>query len=196
MTDKIVKAVYDFLLKHNRPYSLNDVQNHTKEGKAGVTKALALLVEEGKVVEKTYGKQKIYYVNQDMLETLSDEELAELKEEIRVLSKRVSELSREDKRLDTELKNIHSLPSMAKLEQEEMELRKEMERYEIKPDPSQKVDENYDPEEHRRIKIIHRRVTRELEKRKSIIADALEMILDGSGKTKDDLIEEIGLEIP
>ncbi|XP_074601215.1 homologous-pairing protein 2 homolog [Brevipalpus obovatus] len=192
--DKTTKIVFEFLLKQNRPYSINEVQNHTKEGKAGITRALTLLVEEGKIIEKTYGKQKIYYVNQDLLETLSEEELSKLKNEIQELNKKVSDLSEAKKSLECNIKNIHSLPSMAELKQQELQLIEEIESFQV--NPSQNIDVNYDPDEFKKIKRIHQKVTAERQKRKSIVEEALDMMLESTGKTKDELIEDIGLEFP
>ena len=53
-----------YLIKQNRPYNATDLQANLKSkhnvGKTAVTKALASLASKGEIVEKEYGKQKIY----------------------------------------------------------------------------------------------------------------------------------------
>lgn len=58
------EAVLGFLENHNRPFSLNEVHQGIKGdfGKTAIQKALDSLVEEQKVKEKTYGKQKVKVV--------------------------------------------------------------------------------------------------------------------------------------
>lgn len=61
-TDKIL-AFFD---EHQRPYSVTDVQNAVKDiGKAAIQKAINELVEQGKLREKAYGKQKVYFLCQN-----------------------------------------------------------------------------------------------------------------------------------
>lgn len=60
-TDKVL-AFFD---EHQRPYSVTDVQNTIKDiGKAAAQKALNDLIEQGKLREKAYGKQKVYFLCQ------------------------------------------------------------------------------------------------------------------------------------
>uniref|UniRef100_A0A8C7XAR5 Homologous-pairing protein 2 homolog n=1 Tax=Oryzias sinensis TaxID=183150 RepID=A0A8C7XAR5_9TELE len=57
-----------YLNEKNRPYSAQDVfcnlQKQHGLGKTAVVKAMELLALEGKIKEKTYGKQKIYFADQ------------------------------------------------------------------------------------------------------------------------------------
>lgn len=57
-----------YLQEQNRPYSAQDVFGNLQRehglGKAAVVKALEQLAQQGKIKEKTYGKQKIYFADQ------------------------------------------------------------------------------------------------------------------------------------
>lgn len=62
--------ILGYLEKVNRPYSANDIllNLHKECGKSVVQKALDYLVDEKKVQEKTYGKQKVYSIIQQIQE--------------------------------------------------------------------------------------------------------------------------------
>uniref|UniRef100_A0A8U8C2R5 Homologous-pairing protein 2 homolog n=1 Tax=Geospiza parvula TaxID=87175 RepID=A0A8U8C2R5_GEOPR len=57
-----------YLREQNRPYSAQDafgnLQREHGLGKAAVVKALEQLAQQGRVREKVYGKQKIYFADQ------------------------------------------------------------------------------------------------------------------------------------
>lgn len=57
------ETILAFLLEHNRPFSINELQSGIKNqeeiGKAALQKALNTLVGSGKIKEKLYGKQKV-----------------------------------------------------------------------------------------------------------------------------------------
>lgn len=56
------KMVLDHLIKENRPFSAQDIANALtgKLGKTAIVNALDELAKEEKIIEKTYGKQKVY----------------------------------------------------------------------------------------------------------------------------------------
>ena len=55
------EAVLHYLNVQNRPYSAIDIFNnlHKAHGQTTVKKVLETLAADGKIVEKTYGKQKV-----------------------------------------------------------------------------------------------------------------------------------------
>ena len=62
MSSDCANAVLKYLVAQNRPYSATDVmQNLHKEfGKTAIQKALDELAVQGRILEKVYGKQKVY----------------------------------------------------------------------------------------------------------------------------------------
>ena len=56
------KLIYEHLVKANRPHSAQDVLTSfdNKIGKTAVTNALEELANDKKIIEKVYGKQKVY----------------------------------------------------------------------------------------------------------------------------------------
>uniref|UniRef100_A0A3B4FTB4 Homologous-pairing protein 2 homolog n=1 Tax=Pundamilia nyererei TaxID=303518 RepID=A0A3B4FTB4_9CICH len=64
-------VILAYLNEKNRPYSAQDVFSNLQKqhglGKTAVVKAMELLALEGKIKEKIYGKQKIYFADQSLL---------------------------------------------------------------------------------------------------------------------------------
>jgi len=81
MTDKEAKvAIKEYMIKQNRPYSLQNVLDNMqgRVKKSTGTKVLDDLSEEGVLTCKEFGKVKVYLANQDNFPTVSTEELAKL----------------------------------------------------------------------------------------------------------------------
>ena len=68
------KKILKYMTEQNRPYSATDVLNnlHKEIGKTQVIKSLESLASSGSLAEKVYGKQKIYFLNQNNLPTLGN----------------------------------------------------------------------------------------------------------------------------
>lgn len=71
------EAVLKYLKSTNRPYSANDIvlNLHKEFGKTAIQRALDALVQQEAVLEKVYGKQKVYVVKQSDDVDISEEEL-------------------------------------------------------------------------------------------------------------------------
>ena len=103
-----LKAVLDYLTVANRPYSTNDVflNLHKEHGKPSIQRVIDLMVTDGRLKVKVNGKQTCYFVNQDLLETCSEEELAALDEQCKVEEEKAKVLSDKVKVLETKLKSL------------------------------------------------------------------------------------------
>ena len=118
-----LKAVYDYLVSTNRPYSVNDIvmNLHKEHGKAAVQRVLDQMVEEDKLKIKLNGKQSCFYVNQERFETCSEQELAgldknysEIEEEVKVTGEKVKQA---DARLKVLAGSLTDAEARAQLEQ-------------------------------------------------------------------------------
>jgi hypothetical protein len=81
MTDKEAKvAIKEYMIKQNRPYSLQNVLDNMqgRVKKSTGTKVLDDLSAEGILTCKEFGKVKVYLANQDNFPTVSTEELAKI----------------------------------------------------------------------------------------------------------------------
>jgi hypothetical protein len=79
--DTKIKAE-EFMIKHNRPYSVQDILNSFQScmRKKQCEEALGQLVEEKVVSLKEYGKAKVYLVNQDRFPEVDNSLLEQLDE--------------------------------------------------------------------------------------------------------------------
>ena len=118
-----LKAVYDYLVSTNRPYSVNDIvmNLHKEHGKAAVQRVLDQMVEEDKLKMKLNGKQSCFYVNQERFETCSEQELAgldknysEIEEEVKVTGEKVKQA---DARLKVLAGSLTDAEARAQLQQ-------------------------------------------------------------------------------
>lgn len=188
--------VFDFLNRCNRPYSQNDIQANLKDfGKTAIVKALASLVEANKVVEKVYGKQKIYFVNQDLFAIADDEEMKELQAKVQSNVNEIGCLTKMLKEKDDKLKKIQTVPEKKDLEDQMAKVEKEIKS--LQSMISSNVHVPVPPEEFRKVKADHMKLTRELRKRKEVVQDSIDCILEAGffNGNKAALIEELNLNM-
>ncbi|XP_056642551.1 homologous-pairing protein 2 homolog [Diorhabda sublineata] len=191
------EAVLKFLEYHNRPYSANDIQSGVKGdfGKSAVMKALVFLVQKGKILEKTYGKQKIYCIIQNAIESSSDlqERLLELDRDINEKTLQLKELRDECKRKTKLVSDIKGKVSLTSALYRKVNLEKEIENIEnmlkgysdcelICSQKKQEVSKEFE------------KYLKEMKKRRRIGLDILNTILDSYPKTRKQLCEDIGIE--
>ncbi|XP_027949804.1 homologous-pairing protein 2 homolog isoform X7 [Eumetopias jubatus] len=95
-----------YLQEQNRPYSAQDVFGNLQRehglGKAAVVKALEQLAQQGKIKEKVYGKQKIYFADQDQFAMVSDADLQGLDAKIVALTAKVQSLQQSCRHMEAD----------------------------------------------------------------------------------------------
>lgn len=189
------KIVFEFLEKSNRPYSQNDIQANLKDfGKAGIVKALAVLVKEGRIIEKVYGKQKIYFVNQSLFQCEDDSSLQRLCAFVQASADDISVQTKLLKEIDDKLKKIQNVPTQQELEKQIEETKNEIELLKSMINAN-----NHAPvpqEEFSKVKAEHLKLTREIKKRKDVVRDVIDCILDsGYNGNRNTLIDDLDLEM-
>ncbi|KAG8446634.1 hypothetical protein GDO86_014183 [Hymenochirus boettgeri] len=102
--------ILKYLKNQNRPYSSQDVFSNLQRdyglGKSAVVKAMELLAQQGKIKEKIYGKQKIYFADQEQFPDVNDHELKNLDNQITELSTKVYNTQQNCRHLESELKDL------------------------------------------------------------------------------------------
>ena len=191
------EVVKKYLQDQNRPYSANDIfmNLHKEIGKTAVQKALDQLVEKGDIIEKTYGKQKVYVIKQeDNVARDFEKELDELDSNINDVSGKLSLTEEELKSLESQLRELQATPTTEEAEREytALEVRfnelKEklntLSQNTIRVSPVYKVEikKNYDNN------------IKAWRKRKRQCMDIIDSILEGYPKDKKALLEEVGIE--
>ena len=194
--DTCSKVLLEYLTKQNRPYNAGDIESNLKKdhgfGKSLVTRVLESLSVEGKVKEKTYGKQKIYFVVQTSDSTMSEEEITKMEHVVNMRKAEISDLAKEIKEMETAIHKRLSRPSAAQLRKDIAEEKEAIVKLKTKLGELKEITKGADPEKQKALKKKRDLRVGEWRKRKRIAMGILDTILEGYPKSKKALIEEIG----
>ncbi|XP_075027817.1 homologous-pairing protein 2 homolog isoform X2 [Calonectris borealis] len=187
-----------YLREQNRPYSAQDafgnLQREHGLGKAAVVKALEQLAQQGRVREKAYGKQKIYFADQEQLPAASDAELRGLDGQIAALSTKVQALQQSCRQMEAELKDLNSSLTSPEMAREIEELRKDCASYTEKLERIKSATNHVTPEEKEKVCREQKLYCKEWRRRKRMATELLEAVLEGYPKSKKQFFEEVGIE--
>lgn len=201
-------TIYTFFYYSNKPVILAEINLQFKNyKKTNVQKVLDDLVAKEKIFTKTIGKSKIYCLAQEMAfeidEDLYTDEIDKAQDQtvddkvIRYLqwnyAKHVDELNNiknENKELDLEL---HEFEGQLSIE----ELRRAIEGMQetIKEYSEEEKKEMISYKEFNDKKKDHALIKKELSKRTKIFKGIVEMVCDGCGIEKKDLLKNAGIEL-
>eukprot|EP00090_Calanus_glacialis_P036125 TRINITY_DN61614_c0_g1_i1.p1 TRINITY_DN61614_c0_g1~~TRINITY_DN61614_c0_g1_i1.p1 ORF type:complete len:212 (-),score=91.98 TRINITY_DN61614_c0_g1_i1:112-747(-) len=191
-----MKAVLEYLTAANRPYSTNDVflNLHKEHGKPAVQRVIDLMVTENKLKIKMNGKQSCYFVNQDSFTACSEEELAMLEtkcKEAEDLSKTCGDSAKQKeaklRSLTNSLTDSQAKEEVNRLEEENRQLL----------DRLSKLENNQElvsAEDKAKISLLHTTTVTLWKKRKRMATDVLDSVLESWPKTKQSLMEEVGVD--
>ena len=190
------KAVNDYLVTTNRPYSVNDIflNLHKEHGKAALQRCLDKLVAEEKLKVKVNGKQSCYFANQDLLETCSDQELESLDKKCSEVDQELRNVGENARQMEARLKTLRgSLTSqeaeveLGRLQETNTALRERL----LKLESNQTV---ISAEDRAKVVQLHSSAVTQWKKRKRMVSDVLDSVLEGWPKSKQSLLEEIGVD--
>ncbi|XP_023573733.1 homologous-pairing protein 2 homolog isoform X4 [Octodon degus] len=177
-----------YLQEQNRPYSAQDVFGNLQRehglGKAAVVKALEQLAQQGKIREKTYGKQKVYFADQDQFDTVSDADLQSLDTEIVALSAKVQGLQQSCRHMEAELKELTSALTTPEMQREIAQLKAECAGFQERLQGIKGAPVCVTPEEKEQVHRERRRLCREWRTRKRMAAELCDAILEGYPKSR------------
>ncbi|KAJ9467535.1 Homologous-pairing protein 2 [Diplonema papillatum] len=102
--DEAESRVLELLLRENRPYNAQLVSDNTAGSvkKPTAQKCLEDLVVKGQVKAKDFGKNRVYFPNQDLLPRLTAEEEAALDAQISEVKQEEANLTARYKKISTE----------------------------------------------------------------------------------------------
>ncbi|XP_065605247.1 homologous-pairing protein 2 homolog [Cyrtonyx montezumae] len=187
-----------YLREQNRPYSAQDVFGNLQRehglGKAAVVKALEQLAQQGHIREKAYGKQKVYFADQEQLPAAGDAELRVLDADIAARSAEVQALLQGCRQLEAELKDLNSAMTTLDMAREIEELRKDCATYAEKLERVKSVTNHVMPEEKEKVCSEQKLYCKEWRRRKRMATELLDAILEGYPKSKKQFFEEVGIE--
>ncbi|XP_061446344.1 homologous-pairing protein 2 homolog isoform X2 [Rhineura floridana] len=187
-----------YLQEQNRPHSAQDafgnLQREHGLGKTAVVKALEQLAQQGKIKEKVYGKQKIYFPDQDRFGSVSESELKGLDNEISELSCKVQTLQQNCRHMESELKELKGSMTTPEMVKEIEELKKDCANYTEKLERIKSAANHVTPEEKEKVYNEKKLYCREWRRRKRMATELLDAILEGYPKSKKQFFEEVGIE--
>ncbi|KAM4844202.1 homologous-pairing protein 2 homolog isoform 3-T3 [Thomomys bottae] len=175
-----------YLQEQNRPYSAQDMfGNLQKEhglGKTVVVKALEQLAQQGKIKEKSYGKQKIYFADQDQFDDVNDADLHGLDAKIVALTAKVQSLQQSCRHMETELKELTNSLTTPEMQKEIQELKKECAGYTERLKNIKAATNHVTPEEKEKVYRERQQYCKEWRKRKRMATEMCDAILEGYSK--------------
>jgi 26S proteasome regulatory subunit (ATPase 3-interacting protein) len=194
-----IDQVLTFFNKRNRPYSVQDISSafQNELNKSTVQKAIDQLVEDGRLLEKPFGKSKIYFLDQKAMTEVGADEIRQLDQELDKAKRELDELKsalKTKEALYVSLTAGMSLDDLeAQLKGHEKKLAEMLEKTKkMQSGDSIKKKDKLDEKEN--VRDMHKKLTSETRKRKRIAVDIVESILEGYPKSKKMLLEEIGIE--
>ena len=189
-------AIKNYLEKQNRPYSAIDIFNnlHKEFGKTAVVKALETLVEQEQIIEKIYGKQKVYAPLQDQYGEFDENEIKSLDVKIAEMNESLGILQQQSKQQESQINSFGKEMTTATLVQTVQNLKKE--NFDLNKQIDKLKSETTLMTKEERQKLYERKTKMEThwKKRKRIANDIMNCILEGYPKPKKQLIEETGVE--
>ncbi|XP_068560566.1 homologous-pairing protein 2 homolog isoform X1 [Cebidichthys violaceus] len=196
--DNGATLILAYLNEKNRPYSAQDVfcnlQKQHGFGKTAVVKAMELLALEGKIKEKAYGKQKIYFADQSQFTNVNEADLKAMDCQISQLSAEVQSLTQSCRQLDAELKELSSSLTAEEMMSEIRELKAECSGYRARLEKIKSATNHVTPEEKEKVYKDRDVYVKEWKKRKRLASDMMDSILEGYPKSKKQFLDEVGVE--
>ncbi|KAK6470223.1 homologous-pairing protein 2-like protein isoform X1 [Huso huso] len=190
--------ILNYLNVKNRPYSAQDVFGNLQKqhglGKTAVVKAMELLAQQGKIREKVYGKQKIYFADQSQFTDVSDTELKSMDGKISELNSQIQGVQQDCRQLDAELRGLNSSMTTKELISEIEELKKECVESKQRLERIKNATNHVTPEEKEKVYKERSQFVREWKKRKRLTNDIMDAVLEGYPKSKKQFLEEVGIE--
>ncbi|KAJ1729928.1 PSMC3 interacting protein [Coemansia biformis] len=189
------KAVLDYLVKVNRPYSANDIssQLHGLVSPVQAKKVLNDLADDGRIQRKANGKQQIFYATQGDTEVPSVEEAEEEEESIGELEQQLSRLKDENKVLAGRLQGLTTALTDDQMRERIAELGLESKTNEERL-AQLRSGEVISPEEKAQIEAEHAAMVKHWKARKRMFKNATDTIGEGYPGKMSVLFEELGVE--
>ncbi|XP_029013899.1 homologous-pairing protein 2 homolog [Betta splendens] len=196
--DNCGPLILAYLNEKNRPYSAQDVfcnlQKQHGLGKTAVVKAMELLALEGKIKEKTYGKQKIYFADQAQFKEVSDADLKEMDRQLSELNADAHALTQSCRQLDAELKELTSSLTTEEVISEIQQLKGECSGYRTRLEKIKSAANHVTPEEKEKVYKERNIYVKEWKRRKRLASDMIGAIMEGYPKSKREFLDEVGVE--
>ncbi|CAK8698473.1 unnamed protein product [Clavelina lepadiformis] len=196
MSNEAEKDILEYMKSQNRPYSASDVflNLHKKHGKTAVVKAMENLSEQGKLLEKVYGKSKIYVVHQSQFPEVADIDLQKLDEEVTKLDRQITDTNSRFATVNAECQKVQASLTTSKVLANIEIINSEIEILEKRLAELKCNGPCMDPVKKNTMVDEHKLNISQWRKRKKMTTDLMNAVLEGYPKSKRQFLEEVGLE--
>ncbi|CAA7259152.1 unnamed protein product [Cyclocybe aegerita] len=118
--------VLEYVKKMNRPYGAVDVAANLKGAvpKTATQKILVALAEKGELTQKVYGKTTFFVYNQEKIDSLPPDKIADLKSELAKIEGENKALAAEVKSHSSELAKIKATPTDEEIDRQIADVQK------------------------------------------------------------------------
>nr|AGH55780.1 Hop2 [Brachionus calyciflorus] len=172
--------VLDYLVEQNRPFSAQDITNNLdgKLGKTVITNALEKLAADNRIIEKVYGKQKVYMALQKIDTVNIKGQLRDLDEKIITSGAELNRIKQDNLKIESQLKSYGDKIPIKELESRISDVNSEIQDLEkrIKLLKSSNLDKEIE------------KYAKQWRKLKRIGKEMMDSILDNCNVKKKDLI--------
>ncbi|XP_078280683.1 homologous-pairing protein 2 homolog [Rhinoraja longicauda] len=190
--------ILKYLTDQNRPYSAQDIFGNLQQehhfGKTAAVKALEQLAQDGKIKEKVYGKQKIYFADQGQFTVVGEADLKTLDKQIGEQSEKLQNLQQSCRQMEAELKELNNSMTTQEMSVEIAALKQECPLYREKLWKIKSASNHVTPEDKEQVHNERKRYIKEWRKRKRMATDLIDAVLEGYPKNKKQFYEELGIE--
>ncbi|XP_067332093.1 homologous-pairing protein 2 homolog isoform X2 [Channa argus] len=155
---------------------------------------MELLAIEGKIKEKIYGKQKIYFADQAQFKDMNDTDLKAMDCQLSELNTEALSLTQTCRQLDAELKELNNSLTTEEMMSEIQQLKEEYSSYRVRLEKIKSATNHVTPEEKEKVYKEQKVYVKEWKKRKRLASDMINAILEGYPKSKKEFLEEVGVE--
>ncbi|XP_078385679.1 homologous-pairing protein 2 homolog [Cetorhinus maximus] len=191
-------VILKYLNDQNRPYSAQDVFGNLQRehgfGKTAAVKALEQLTQDGKIKEKVYGKQKIYFADQSQFAAVGEADLKTLDIQLSGLSEKLQNVQQSCRQMEAELKELNNSMTTEEMSLEIAALKQECASHQERLKKIKSATNHVAPEDKEKVYNERKLFVKEWRKRKRMAADLTDAVLEGYPKSRKQFLEEIGIE--
>ncbi|RNA09339.1 pairing 2 -like protein [Brachionus plicatilis] len=186
--------VLEYLVKQNRPFSAQDVTTNLNIdlGKSSIANILEKLAVDNRIIEKTYGKQKIYMALQSIDTKNIKTNLRDLDEKIVVSKSELNRIVQENLSMEAKLKSHGDQVPVKELEKRIEDIQIEIKDLEQRlSNLKSKNTKVITKEERNKADKDLEKYSKKLRSLRRIGKEMIETILENSNVKKKDLIEDL-----
>uniref|UniRef100_A0A3B3Z789 Homologous-pairing protein 2 homolog n=1 Tax=Periophthalmus magnuspinnatus TaxID=409849 RepID=A0A3B3Z789_9GOBI len=182
--DSGASVILAYLNEKNRPYSAQDVFCNLQK-QHGLGKTVSVNAMCSVILKRKFTGQ---------FKDVSDDDLKEMDSQISKLNAELQTLTQNCRQLDSELKELNNSLTTEEMTQEIKQLKEECSGFKTRLEKIKSAKNHVTPEEKEKVYKERNLYVKEWKKRKRLVSDMMNSILEGYPKSKKEFLEEVGVE--